>query len=428
MMTPAASPAVDSPVLGSRYRYTVRGVTRMVFHGGRLFDGTGAAPAEADVVVEDGRIAAVGAPGLDGDDAVDCAGMTILPGLFDCHVHLATTDISSQRWQQTPFSLNFYEAMENMRLTLATGVTTVRDAAGADLGMKTAVDRGLVVGPRMQISISMLSQTGGHADSWEICGAHVPRFSLPYPGVPSPIVDGPDEMRRRVRELVRAGADVIKVATSGGVLSPRDDPRHGHFRDSELAVLAEEAAAAGLFVMAHAQATDGIKAAVRNGVRSIEHGIYLDDEAIGMMLDRGTYLVPTLVAPHGVLEARDRGIPVPQVMIDKTIMVMETHAASIRAAIEAGVKVAMGTDSGVVPHGQNLRELQLMVGCGLSPSQALVATTKTAAELMGLDRDLGTVDVGKRADVVLVEGDPLSDLATLGARVRQVWKDGVRVV
>jgi imidazolonepropionase-like amidohydrolase len=399
-------------------------VTKTVFHGGQVFDGTGAAPAAADVVVEDGRILAVG-PGLDGDESVDCSGMTVLPGLFDCHVHLAVTDISAQRFQQTPFSLKFYEAMGNMSATLAAGVTTVRDAAGADLGMKTAVEKGLVPGPRMQISISMLSQTGGHGDDWQVCGGHVPSFFVPYPGVPLPIVDGPDEMRRRVRELVRAGADVIKIATSGGVLSSRDDPRHGHFRDAELAVLAEEAAAAGRFVMAHAQATDGIKAAIRNGIRSIEHGIYLDDEAIGMMLDRGTYLVPTLVAPRGVLEARERGIPVPQVMIDKTLMVMDTHAASIKAAIAAGVRIAMGTDSGVVPHGQNLRELDLMIDCGMSAADALVATTKSAAELMGLDEELGTLEPGKRADVVLVEGDALDRLS---GRVRQVWKDGVQVV
>jgi imidazolonepropionase-like amidohydrolase len=419
MMTPTRTPAVDVARRG-----TVPGVTRTVFHGGRVFDGTGAPPSDADVLMDAGRIVEVG-PGLDGDEGVDCAGMTVLPGLFDCHVHLAVTDISAQRFQQTPFSFRFYEAMSNMTATLAAGVTTVRDAAGADLGMKTAVEKGLVPGPRMQISITMLSQTGGHGDDWEVCGAHVPSFFVPYPGVPHPIVDGPDEMRRRVRELVRAGADVIKIATSGGVLSARDDPRHGHFRDAELAVLAEEAAAAGRFVMAHAQATDGIKAAIRNGIRSIEHGIYLDDEAIGMMLDRGTYLVPTLVAPRGVLEARDRGIPVPQVMIDKTLMVMDTHAASIKAAIAAGVRIAMGTDSGVVPHGQNLRELDLMVDCGLSAADALVATTKSAAELMGLDEELGTLEPGKRADVVLVEGDALDGLS---GRVRRVWKDGIQVV
>ena len=292
-------------------------MARTVLRGGRIFDGTDQL-RDGDVVVEDGRILEVGL-GLDGDSAVDCTGHTLLPGLFDCHVHLAVTDINSLRRQQTPFSLNFYEAIENMRVTLATGITTVRDAAGADLGMKPAVEQGLVPGPRMQISITMLSQTGGHGDDWQVCGAHVPAFYVPYPGVPEPIVDGPDEMRRRVRELVRAGADVIKVATSGGVLSPRDDPRHGLFRDAELAVLVEEATAADRFVMAHAQATEGIKAAIRTGIRSIEHGIYLDDE-------------------------------------------------------------------------------------------------------------LGALEKGKRADVVVVEGDPLADLSGLGASVRQVWKDGARVV
>ncbi|HEY8093335.1 MAG TPA: amidohydrolase family protein, partial [Acidimicrobiales bacterium] len=145
-------------------------MAKTVFHGGRVFDGTGSPVADGDVLVEEGRVIAVG-PGLDGDEQVDCSGLTVLPGLFDCHVHLAITDISAQRRQQTPFSLKFYEAIENMRVTLAAGVTTVRDAAGADLGMKTAVERGLVPGPRMQISITMLSQTGGHGDDWQVCGA-----------------------------------------------------------------------------------------------------------------------------------------------------------------------------------------------------------------------------------------------------------------
>ena len=233
-------------------------------------------------------------------------------------------------------------------------------------------------------------------------------------------------MRRKVRELVRAGADVIKVATSGGVLSPRDDPRHGHFRDAELAVLVEEATAAGRFVMAHAQATDGIKAAIRNGIRSIEHGIYLDDEAIEQMLDRGTYLVPTLIAPRGVLEAAEAGIPVPPEALAKTRMVMEAHTASVAKAIGAGVRVAMGTDSGVTPHGQNLRELPLMVECGMSPAEALVATTRTAAELLGIADTPARWSPGKAADVVVLAGDPL-DVDGLAGRVRRVYQDGVLV-
>ena len=226
------------------------------------------------------------------------------------------------------------------------------------------MERGLIAGPAdADLDLTMLSQTGGHGDSWHaVRRRHARRSSPSAPRQAATAWStGPRRCASKVRELIRAGADVIKVCTSGGVLSPRDDPRHGHFRDDELDVLVAEATAAGKWVMAHAQATDGIKAAVRAGIRSIEHGIYLDDEAIEMMLERGTYLVPTLVAPTGVLEAADRGVKVPQYAIDKTKMVIDVHRDSISRAIAAGVKVAMGTDSGVTPHGQNLRELEQMV-------------------------------------------------------------------
>lgn len=304
--------------------------------------------------------------------------------------------------------------------TLDAGVTSVRDAAGADLGLKQAVDNGLVAGPRMQIAISMLSQTGGHGDGHMLCGANM---RVTYPGAPSGVVDGPDEMRQRVRELVSYGASVIKVATSGGVLSPISDPRRGHLRDHELSVLVEEATAAGLYVMAHAQATDGIKAAIRNGIRSIEHGIYLDDEAVQMMLDHGTYLVPTLIAPRFVLEATETGTRLSDRVLEKVHMVIEAHTDSISLAVDAGVKIAMGTDSGVGPHGQNLRELGLMVDAGLTPTQALVSATQTAAELLGVDTELGTITEGKLADLVVVKGDPL-DVGKIQGNIVGVYKGG----
>ena len=259
-------------------------MTRTLLAGGRVFDGTGSPPAEADMVVEDGRILEVG-PGLDGDEAVDVGGRHLLPGLFDCHTHVTLTSVDLMGILQAPFSYRFFQTVQNLAATLRTGITTVRDAAGADAGVKQAVDDGLVPGPRLQISVALLSQTGGHGDGWFPSGQTVDFWPV-YPGMPDGLVDGPEAMRRKVRELVRAGADVIKVATSGGVLSPTYDPRHAHFRDDELAALVAEAAAAGRWVMAHAQASDGIKAAVRAGIRSIEHGIYLDDEAIGLMLDR----------------------------------------------------------------------------------------------------------------------------------------------
>jgi imidazolonepropionase-like amidohydrolase len=400
-------------------------MTRLLFTGGQVLDGTGSSVSDADVSVEDGRIVEIG-PGLDGDESVDVAGRTILPGLFDCHTHVVVSSIDTMRLLQTPFSYRFFQAAKNLEATLRIGITTIRDAGGADLGVKQAVVDGLVPGPRMHISLSMLSQTGGHGDGWMPFGGTVRALLTHHPGVPETIVDGPDEMRHKVRELVRMGADVIKVATSGGVLSPRDKPTHAHFRLEELQVMVEEATAAGIFVMAHAQAAPGIKNAIRAGIRSIDHGIYLDDEAIEMMLARGTWLVPTLVAPRGVIDAADAGAAIPEASIAKAREVVEIHSASFARAVEAGVKVAMGTDSGVTPHGENLRELALMVEGGMTPMQAIVATTRSAAELMGLESELGTIEPGNRADLVIVDGDPL-EVATLADRVAEVYQDGVRV-
>jgi imidazolonepropionase-like amidohydrolase len=400
-------------------------MNRTVFRGARVFDGTGSDPARADVVVEDGRIVDVGS-GLDGDHAVEAADRTILPGLFDCHTHVTISHVDLWRTAQQPFSLAFYEAERNLAATLRIGITSIRDAGGADLGIREAVETGLIAGPRMQISLIMISQTGGHGDDWYPSGAEIP-FMIAHPGRPSGLVDGPDEMRHKVRELVRMGADVIKVATSGGVLSPRDDPRHAHFRPAELETLVEEATAAGIFVMAHAQGADGIKNAVRAGIRSIDHGIFLDDEALELMKARGTWFVPTLVAPQGVIDAADAGMPLPPAVVDKARAVVEIHRSAFRRAVEAGVRIAMGTDSGVTPHGRNLRELALMAEGGMGPADVLEATTRSAAQLLGVDAERGTIEIGKLADLVVVSGDPY-DFSDLAERVESVWKGGERFV
>lgn len=391
-----------------------------------VFDGTGVHPYPADVVIEGERIVAVDPAGsADGDHAVDLSGRTLLPGLFDTHVHVTIRSVDIWQLAQRPFSYQFFEAARNLQDTLRAGITTVRDAGGADLGIQQAVDDGLTAGPRLQISLMMLSQTGGHGDDWLPSGDTV-HFFRPHPGLPDGIVDGPDEVRRKVRELHRMGANVIKVATSGGVASTRDDPRHAHFRPDELEVLVAEATAAGTFVMAHAQGADGIKNAVRAGIRSIEHGIFLDDEGIELMLDRGTWLVPTLLAPQGVIGAAEAGAPLPAAVLDKARATVGIHKAAFRRAVQAGVRIAMGTDSGVTPHGQNLRELELMVAGGMAPSAALEATTRSAAQLMGLEADLGTIEPGKLADLVVLEGEPY-DFRGYGERVSAVWKAGARV-
>jgi imidazolonepropionase-like amidohydrolase len=257
-------------------------------------------------------------------------------------------------------------------------------------------------------------------------GKCVPLFQ-PHPGRPAAIADGPDEMRKLARELLRAGADVLKVASTGGVLSPTDDPRHSQLTLEELRVLVTEAAMHGRYVMAHAQGSEGIKNAVRAGIRSIEHGIYLDDDAIALMLEHGTWLVPTLVAPVNVIRAAEAGSSVPESSVRKAKDVLQIHHESMRKAVEAGVKIAMGTDSGVGPHGTNLEELPLMEACGMTPAQVLAATTSSAADLLGLGDQLGRIAEGRRADLTVVRGDPY-DLAALPTTITQVWKDGRLVV
>jgi imidazolonepropionase-like amidohydrolase len=398
---------------------------RTLFSGGQVFDGTGAAIADADVVVEGGRIVEVGA-GLDGDEAVDVSGRTLLPGMFDCHVHLALRheDMDELRVMHEPFSYRFFQIAETLRTTIELGITTVRDAAGADLGLKQAVEDGVLVGPRMQISVNMLSMTGGHSDAWLPSGA-ISSWGVSYPGMPDGVCDGIDGVRAKVREMVRAGADVIKIASSGGYLSPLDDPSRPNFSQDEVDEIAATAADLGRWVMSHAHGAEGIKRAIRAGVRSIDHGTFLDDEAIAMMLDRGTWLVPTLTAGDTTEEmANDPKIP--EAVRAKLRDLGRPELDAFRRAAEAGVKVAMGTDCPVAPHGTNLRELQLMAENGFTPIQALVAATSSAAELMGMSDDGGTIAPGKRADLVVVSGDPLN-FEKLSERIETVYKDGVRV-
>jgi imidazolonepropionase-like amidohydrolase len=399
-------------------------MTRTLLSGGQVFDGTGAEIADGDIVVEDGRILGVGT-GLDGDEQLDVSGLTVLPGFIDCHVHVTSSGAIGDRVQHLPFSYSYFEAVRNLSATLDCGVTTVRDAGGADLGVRQAVENGLIEGPRLRIAISILSQTGGHNDGWLPSGTCAPLFPA-HAGRPDGVVDGPEEMRKRAREIIRAGADVLKVCTSGGVLSPRGNPRQAHFRPDELDVLVAEATAAGLPVMAHAQATDGIKNAVRAGIRSVEHGIFLDDEAIAMMLEAGTWLVPTLAAPAAVLEAAEAGARLPDSVVAKAREVIDVHRQSFATAVDAGVRIAMGTDSGVGPHGRNLEELALMAAGGMKPAAVLAATTSSAAQLLGLADTTGTIAPGKRADLVIVDGDPY-DFTGLKQRVRVVFQGGRRV-
>lgn len=385
---------------------------------------------DAAVVIQNDCIAYAG-PAADCDVSecehiIDAGGKTILPGIIDAHVHMSVQFAPLAQQLQTPFGMRYYKAAHYLKITLHAGITSVRDALGSDRGIKQAIEEDLIVGPRMMLSINALTITGGHGDGYRISGDTLDFFPSGFSGMPDGRCDGVPEVRKKVREMLRAGAEVIKVHATGGVSSPTDHPKFTQFSYEELRTMVEEAAfRGGTKVMAHAQGNEGIKNAVRAGVHSIEHGIYLDDEAIDLMLENGTFLVPTLLAPVAILEnAHETGLA--QNVIDKASETLEAHAASVAKAYAAGVKIAMGTDAGVFPHGINLRELRLMVDIGMSPMEAIVAATKTAAECLGWNDLVGTLEKGKLADLVLFDGNPLDDIDGMADpdRISMVIKNG----
>ncbi|ASK63789.1 aryldialkylphosphatase [Virgibacillus phasianinus] len=406
-------------------------MAKTIIKNGLLIDGKGGEPKEGSVVVvEDDRIVFIGNETnytQTGDEViVDAQGGTIMPGIIDSHVHMMMEFAPIADRLARPFSFMYYQAAKYLENTLHAGITSVRDALGTDLGVKKAVEEGLIAGPRLQLSINALTITGGHGDGYTVSGNTVDLMPSGYPGMPDGKCDGVEEVRKKTREMLRAGAEVIKVHATGGVLSATDHPEFTQFSLEELKVIVEESLfRKGVKVMAHAQGAEGIKNAVKAGIHSIEHGIFLDDEAIELMKENGTFLVPTLLAPVAVLEtAKDVGMP--ETAVVKSKEVIEHHMASIAKAHKAGVKIAMGTDAGVMKHGTNLRELGLMADIGMSPMETIVASTKTAAECLGWEDKVGTLEQDKLADIIIVKGNPLEDIYSLADNntVQVVIKNG----
>ena len=396
----------------------------------RLIDGTGRDPIEhAVLVVEEGHVSAVGSRSSvripDGVEIVEGDDLTILPGFIDAHVHLACqSGVDYNRLLMTRRSMLLLMAVPNADVTLRAGVTAVRDAGLSPSTVRDAIDASYFPGPRCQMAVSILSQSGGHADPTMPCGCAL--YMDCGIDVPDSVVDGPEMMRRRVREVLAAGADWIKLCTSGGVLSPGDHPDAAQFTVDEISVAVQEATSQGKRVMAHAMSAASIKNALRAGVTSIEHGCLLDEEAIALMKERDAWLVPTLVAPRDVISAAGEGRSIPDAMVNKARDISVRHMESFRAAVTAGVNIAMGTDSAVGPHGGNLRELALMVEGGMTPLQAITASTLEPARLLRRAAEIGSLETGKFADAVAVQGDPLADIAALADpdRIRLVLKGG----
>ncbi|WP_046300905.1 amidohydrolase family protein [Mycobacterium sp. UM_Kg27] len=391
-----------------------------------LIDGTGndAVPDAAVLVDGDkiswaGPVADVPAPATAPDTVtVDLGGNTVCPGFFDCHVHFSLPGPTGSPLEMAlrPVSYRHFELIKRLRTTLENGVTTARDLMGIDVGVRDAVADGLIAGPRLLVAVNMLSQSGGHADFHIPCGLDL------TPLVGGFLVDSVDAARQRARELIREGADVIKVASSGGVASPSDDPSWLGVRRETIAAIVEVGRDyGGRPVAAHAIGYAGIRAAVEAGVHSIEHGYALDDELRQQMVAQGTFLVPTLLETMTPVTASAAGAA-------KSAKWHAIAQESIAASAAAGVRIAVGTDAGLSPdHGTNLKELGLLVKFGgLTPMQAIVAGTRTSAQLCGVDDTLGTVEAGKTADLVVVRGNPLDDIDSVGNpdNILLVVKDG----
>ncbi len=401
-------------------------MSSLFLHNAILIDGTGAAPlADAGVVITDGKFAAVGpAAGLTVPPEavrVDLGGNTVCPGFFDCHVHFALPGTKGSPIQIAldPPSYGYFQLIDRLRVTLQNGVTTARDMMGIDVGVRKAVADGLIEGPRLLVAQNMLCQTGGHADF------HLPSGIDLGPFIGAYLVDTVDAARTRARQLLRNGVDVLKVASSGGVSSPNDDPTWLGMRRKMIAAIVEEGRNyGGRPVAAHAIGYAGIRAAVEAQVHSIEHGYALDDDLRHQMVSQGTFLVPTLLETMAPVTAT------PEAAAKSAKWHAVAHD-SIAASAAAGVRIAVGTDAGLSPdHGTNLKELGLLTKFGgLTPMQSIVAATRTSAELCGVDDRLGTVEVGKLADAVVVRGNPLSDVDGLGTpeNILMVVKDGVAV-
>jgi len=394
----------------------------------RLFDGrSDTSVTDGVVLVQGGRITAAGSriaiPA--GAQVVDLGDSTILPGFIDAHTHI--TDESSDDWNsdlvaglRRTIPEGTLRAAEFARRTLNAGFTTVRDVGSSDyidVGLRNAIASGMAVGPRMLVAVHALGSRGGHCDS---NGFPYERFGA-EPGIANGIASGPEQFRDSVRFQVKYGADVIKVCATGGVLSLGDDVGAPQLSQAEMDALVEEARRLGRKTAAHAHGAEGAKVAIRAGIDSIEHGSFLDDESVKMMKERGTYLVPTLMAGE-YAGGRKATRKYPPEIAAKALQAVDGRSTAFKRAVGAGVKIAFGTDSGVSPHGRNAEEYALLVEHGLSAAAAL-KTGPTAATLLGIDRLTGTIEQGKAADIVAVPGDVLRNISAT-EHVRFVMKDG----
>jgi imidazolonepropionase-like amidohydrolase len=401
---------------------------KTILYCGRLIDPkAGTVLTEMSIVVNGGNIVSVEkgyvAAGA-GDKTIDLKNRTVMPGLIDSHVHLEeqfgaqtqlrrfTTGTADIAFASTVFA----------RTTLMAGFTTVRDlgGSGVNIALRNAIRNGLVVGPHVYTAGKIISSTGGHGDP-----THGYRDGLyAEPSFTETVADGKDACIKAVRQMYKEGADLIKITASGGVLSLEKDGLGAQFSDEELKAIVETARDYGMTVAAHAHGAEAIKRAIRAGVTSIEHGTFMDDEAIALFKEHGTWYVPTIIAGKSVADSAKKPGFFPPVITSKALLVGPIIQGTFARAYKAGVRIAFGTDAGVYAHGKNWIEFVYMTEAGMPPLEAIKCATVNAASLIGIADKAGTIEPGKWADIVAVEGDPVKDIHVMG-QVRFVMKEGV---
>jgi imidazolonepropionase-like amidohydrolase len=403
-----------------------------ILRAARMFDGRAdAAVSPGQVAVVDGRIYSVGAGGAvpPGAKIIDLGDATLLPGFMDAHTHLSdegSDDYKQRRLDalEKPIAERAIDATKYPRRELMAGFTTCRDVGSGDyidVGLRNAIRDGIIPGPRMFVAVHAIGATGGHCD--DEAGYRAGVFGKES-GIDVGVANGPDSVRAAVRFDVKYGADVIKTCATGGVLSLTDDVDTPQLTQAELDALVDEAHALKRKTAAHAHGAEGAKRAIRAGIDSIEHGTFMDDEALDMMKTRGTYLVPTLMASQGLKEKLERAVYMPPQIVAKARLAMARSAEMFKRALARGVKIALGTDAAVYPHGRNAEEFGKMVDLGMRPVDALKAGTSVDADLIGVADRLGSLAPGMIADVVAVPGDPTKEIGQT-EKVFFVMKDGV---
>ena len=401
-----------------------------VIKAARMFDGkSGTITTPGLVVITDGKIAGVGAGASvpAGAEVIDLGDATLMPAFIDAHTHLTMSDDYDFRKVfiadlQEPLSELAIASTVNARKTLLAGFTLTRDVGSEnqlDVGLRNSINKGVVIGPRMLVSVHAIGATGGHCDNTGGFRQGLFPETTPSEGV----INGPDEARKAVRIMHKYGATIIKTCATGGVMSLVDAVDTPQLTQAELDAIVSEAHALKLKTAAHAHGAEGAKRAIRAGIDSIEHGTFLDDEALDMMKARGTYLVPTLMAHIGLEERMKQDPHVPEAIQTKANAAIAALHDMMRRAIAKGVKIAFGTDAAVYPHGRNAGEFFQMVEMGMKPADAL-RTTAASADLLGWGDKLGTLEAGKLGDVVAVPGNPLDDVRVT-EKVLFVMKDGV---